>query len=58
MSQKLPVFVVGVNGPANSGKTYYCHKFKQFAEKKGLKVSILKERNFLKPVSIKDEEDR
>ena len=38
-----PVFVLGINGAANCGKTFYTKIFKKSAEKNGLKVGVLKE---------------
>ena len=43
MSSKRGVFVLGVNGAANCGKTFYSKIFKEHAEKIGLVVCVLKE---------------
>lgn len=57
-SNKTPVYVLGVTGAANCGKTFYTSLFTKLGVANGLTVSILKERNFMKPISIKDEGDR
>lgn len=50
--------MIGICGGPSSGKSFIAKWIKNQLLKSGISVCILKEKNFLKSVEIKNEEDR
>jgi len=55
---QCPTTVIGICGAASSGKTYIAGNIKDYFKKMGIKVTIVKERDFLLPINIENKDDK